>query len=53
MVEFEQVAQKYEDMKRIAFEVEFRKRDNELQKKKGQASLDEEDTGTQWHNDPR
>jgi hypothetical protein len=38
-------------MKRKAFKVDFRIKDNKAQKKKGQPSLDSEDTGTQWKND--
>lgn len=35
------------------FEASFRMRDNAAQMKKGQPSLDFEDTGTQWKNDKK
>jgi hypothetical protein len=33
------------------FEMAFRLQDDELQAKKGQPSLEDEDTGVQWKND--
>jgi hypothetical protein len=40
------------EMEQIAFEMAIRKDDNEKQKLKGQPSLDDEDTGAQYRNDP-
>lgn len=40
------------DMQKLAFEVAFRAIDDENQRKKGEPSLENEDTGVQWKNDP-
>lgn len=44
--------EKFFKLQRQAFMVAFRQRDNMLQKEKGQPSLDVEDTGKQYKNDP-
>lgn len=52
MEEFKEFQDKFFEMQRQAFKVSFRIADNKLQEKKGQPSLDVEDTGIQWRNDP-
>jgi Skp family chaperone for outer membrane proteins len=45
---------KYAELKKLqqeVFEMAFRLQDDELQAKKGQPSLEDEDTGVQWKND--
>lgn len=48
----EKFREEYFAMEKLAMEVAFRDYDNEQQKKKGEVLLDDEDTGSQWHNDP-
>jgi hypothetical protein len=38
----------FEEQVRMAFRIRFRQEDNRLQALKGQPSLDNEDTGSQW-----
>ena len=44
--------EKFFKLQKQAFEVAFRKQDDILQNKKGQPSLDDEDDGKQYKNDP-
>lgn len=50
MQELEEIQTKY--LQELAFKASFRLRDDILQRLKGQPSLDAEDTGVQWKNDP-
>jgi hypothetical protein len=52
MQELEEIQTKYLQMQELAFKASFRLRDDILQRLKGQPSLDAEDTGVQWKNDP-
>lgn len=51
MEEYKRVKAQYKALKRVAFETEYRKKDDILQKQKGQPLLDDEETGVKWHND--
>ena len=45
------VQEEFLKLQNKAFEMAFRIEDNILQEKKGQPSLDNDDTGAQWKND--
>jgi len=50
--EFQKLKTEYFALQKKVFESAFRLNDNRLQAAKGQPSLDSEDTGVQWKNDP-
>eukprot|EP00600_Ochromonadales_sp_CCMP1393_P004728 CAMPEP_0174960084 /NCGR_PEP_ID=MMETSP0004_2-20121128/3520_1 /TAXON_ID=420556 /ORGANISM="Ochromonas sp., Strain CCMP1393" /LENGTH=149 /DNA_ID=CAMNT_0016208443 /DNA_START=204 /DNA_END=653 /DNA_ORIENTATION=- len=50
--DFAKFQEEFFDMQRKAFKMAFRLQDNKKQEEKGQPSLDVEDTGEQWKNDP-
>jgi hypothetical protein len=50
--EFLALQEQYFALQKKLFDAAFRGQDNVNQAKKGQPSLDNEDTGRQWKNDP-
>jgi hypothetical protein len=50
--EFLALQEQYFALQRTVFNAAIRQQDNIKQAKKGQPSLDVEDTGTQWKNEP-
>ena len=52
MEEFDHLQAEFLDLQNKAFKMAFRILDNKKQSDKGQPSLDREDTGIQWKNDP-
>ena len=50
--ELEELKTQYFDIQKKLFEAAFRLADNRKQAAKGQPSLDTEDTGVQWKNEP-
>ena len=51
--EFQAMKIEFLALNKKLFEASFRMRDNAAQAKKGQPSLDSEDTGKQWKNDKK
>jgi len=50
--ELVEIQTQFLQLQELAFKAAFRLRDDVLQRLKGQPSLDAEDTGVQWKNDP-